>query len=229
MRQAMLAILLTPILVLFAALATPVQAQSNLPACAQYPSGAEYYECACPAAPQRSGSVWGSGPYTADSNVCMAAAHYGLLGPDGGDVIAYAFAGMDGYEGSLANGVQTSNWGAYGASFMFESVEEVQNIPPIKTNGAVGACAGFPDSSDVLTCTCTPQATGKGTFWGNDPYTIDSDICIAARHSGIIDAGGGTVTAIRVMGLDDYTSSLNNGVESEPSGPFPGSMVFDRN
>jgi hypothetical protein len=99
---------------------------------------------------------------------------------------------------------------------------------PVKT-GAIRACAEFPANLDVLTCSCTGPATAKGTFWGNDPYTIDSDICIAARHSGIITADGGTITAIRVIGLDDYTSSLNNGVQSEPSGPFGGSMVFDRN
>jgi hypothetical protein len=207
----------------------PVQAQVDPAECVAFPQGQEAYECFCPPMSEAYGSVWGSGPYTADSDVCMAALHYGTIGQDGGNVVAYAFAGMDSYEASFANGVQSSSWGAYGSSFMFESYDAPLDEQPIKTGGAVRACAGFPDAADILTCTCTPQATAKGTFWGNDPYTIDSDICIAARHSGIIDASGGTVTAIRVIGLDDYTSTLNNGVESEPSGPFGASMVFDRN
>ena len=218
--SAFCAVVLTP---------TATQAQSAPQECAAYPRGQEAYECFCPPMSEAYGSVWGSGPYTADSDVCMAALHYGAIGQDGGNVLAYAFAGMDSYEASFANGVQSSSWGAYDSSFMFESLDEPLAEQPIKAGGAVRACAGFPDATDILTCTCTPQATAKGTFWGNDPYTIDSDICIAARHSGIIDAAGGTVTAIRVIGLVDYTSSLNNGVESQISGPFEGSMVFDRN
>jgi LCCL domain len=202
-------------------------AQGALPLCDSFPVGADAYECQCPPQDQTYGAVWGSGPYTADSNICVAAAHAGVIGPQGGGVVAYAFAGQDSYEGSTANGVQTSTWGSYDASFMFEPAEDLP-MTPVKT-GQVRACAGFPDNLDMLTCSCTGPATAKGTFWGNDPYTIDSDICIAARHSGIITADGGTVTAIRVMGLDAYTSSLNNGVQSEPSGPFEGSMVFDRN
>ena len=204
-------------------------AQADPAECGAYPAGQEAYECYCPPMSEAYGSVWGSGPYTADSDICMAALHYGAISQQGGNVAAYAFAGMDSYEASFANGVQSSDWGAYGTSFMFESRDEPFDEQPIKVGGPVRACAGFPDTADTLTCTCTPQATGKGRFWGNDPYTIDSDICIAARHSGIIDAAGGTVTAIRVIGLDDYTTSLNNGVESEPSGPFSDSMVFDRN
>lgn len=235
MRRTLMTVCLAPVLALFpvvlilTGLAAPAQAQGALPACGSFPSGAESYECLCPPQAESYGSVWGSGPYTSDSNVCLAAAHAGVIGPQGGGVVAYAFAGMDSYEASLANGIQTSSWAAYGSSFMFEPVADSTDQQPIKTTGDVRACAGFPDTLDILTCSCTPQATAKGTFWGNDPYTIDSDICIAARHSGIIDNAGGIVTAIRVMGLDGYTSSLNNGVESEPSGPFAGSMVFDRN
>lgn len=206
-----------------------VQAQGQPQACGSYPSGQTEYECSCPPMSEQYGSVWGSNPYTLDSNVCMAAVHAGVLGEFGGVVVAYATDGLASYEASLANGVPSKGWGAYDASFSFDVL-----IPdPIYTDdvikGAVQACAGFPDNRDALTCSCTGPATAKGTFWGNDPYTIDSDICIAARHSGIITETGGTVTAIRVMGLEMYSSTLNNGVESEPSGPFPGSMVFDRN
>jgi hypothetical protein len=205
-------------------LAGAAAAQTNLEQCSSYPRGDESYACLCPPTAQTTGAVWGSGPYTLDSNICQAAAHAGAINAGGGPVVAYALEGQESYDGTVANGVQTSTWGAYDASFMFET----QDAAPVKY-GSGGDCAGFPQSLDIVTCSCTAAATAKGTFWGNDPYTIDSDICIAARHSGIIGPEGGTVTAIRVMGLDNYTSSLNNGVESAPSGPFDGSMVFDRN
>lgn len=205
-------------------LAGVAAAQDNLAQCTGYPRGEESYACMCPPVAQTTGAVWGSGPYTLDSNVCQAAAHAGVIPATGGPVLAIALEGLESYDGTLANGVQTSTWGSYDASFMFDIPEPA----PVKY-GSNDACFGFPESLDMLTCSCTPQATAKGTFWGNDPYTIDSDICIAARHSGIIGPEGGTVTAIRTIGLQSYTSSLNNGVEGEPSGPFDGSMVFDRN
>ena len=206
------------------------QAQDNLPDCGSYPRGQDNYSCLCPPTAEMYGAVWGSGPYTLDSDICIAATHAGVIGTDaGGPILAFAVEGQVSYEGSTRNGVQSSSWGAYDASFDFEIIPDDPILTqPVKT-GQVRACAGFPDNLDVLTCSCTGPATAKGTFWGNDPYTIDSDICIAARHSGIITADGGTVTVIRVIGLDDYTASQNNGVQSQPSGPFDGSMVFDRN
>lgn len=222
------------------------QAQGNLPACGAYPRGEADYQCMCPPVAETSGAVWGSGPYTADSNICQAAAHIGAIGPGGGPVTAVEVPGQDSYEGSTSNGIQTSSWGSYGASFLFEftpaNTSPVNTGPvntgpvntgPVKTvpvkNASVAACAGFPDSTDVYSCSCSPQATAKGTFWGNDPYTIDSDLCIAARHSGIIDEAGGTVRALRVIGLEYYFSSENNGVASLESGPFAESVIFDRN
>lgn len=213
------------------ALPGTVQAQGELPACGAFPRGQDRYECQCPPMAETSGAVWGSGPYTADSNVCQAAGHIGAIGPNGGPVIAVAIPGQDSYPGSTSNGVQTSTWGSYDASFLFEFTPAT-SIPittiPVKT-GPVSACAGFPDNTDVYSCSCSPQATAKGTFWGNDPYTIDSDLCIAARHSGIITETGGTVRALRVLGLEYYFSSENNGVASLESGPFDASVVFDRN
>ncbi len=227
MRLGIIGIILT---VFFSVGGGAAQAQDSLPDCGSYPRGQDSYSCQCPPTAELYGAVWGSGPYTLDSDICLAATHAGVIGIDvGGPIFAFAVAGQASYEGSTANGVQSSSWGAFDASFDFEIVPlDPIYTDPVKT-GAVRACVGFPDNLDVFSCSCTSTATSKGTFWGNDPYTIDSDICIAARHSGIIDAAGGTVTAIRVIGLDEYSSTQNNGVQSEPSGPFGGSMVFDRN
>ena len=204
--------------------AADAQAQGDLPSCSSYPGGQASYSCSCPPMSEAYGFVWGTDVFTLDSDVCMAALHAGAIGIGGGAVTASALPGQASYVGTMSNGVPSRDWGSYDASFMFETPEPA----PVKY-GSNDACFGFPESLDMLTCSCTPQATAKGTFWGNDPYTIDSDICIAARHSGIIGPEGGTVTAIRTIGLQSYTSSLNNGVEGNPSGPFDGSMVFDRN
>ena len=65
-------------------------------------------------------SVWGSGPYTADSSICTAAVHAGLLvAAEGGTVTITGAAGLASYEGTTANGVTSSRYGSFGASFVF--------------------------------------------------------------------------------------------------------------
>lgn len=65
-------------------------------------------------------SVWGSGPYTADSSICTAGVHAGLITiADGGTVVIEVAAGQESYEASDANGVSTSSYGSYGSSFTF--------------------------------------------------------------------------------------------------------------
>lgn len=66
------------------------------------------------------GSVWGSGPYTADSSVCTAAVHSGLITFEkGGTVVVEIAPGADSYAGTTANGVKTSEYGRFNTSFIF--------------------------------------------------------------------------------------------------------------
>lgn len=64
------------------------------------------------------GSVWGSGPYTDDSSICTAAVHNGLITPAAGGTVAITIApGADAYTGTTANGITTSDYGAFAGSF----------------------------------------------------------------------------------------------------------------
>lgn len=68
------------------------------------------------------GSVWGTGTYTADSSICSAAVHAGLIDQaKGGEVTIEVVAGIATYEGSTANGVTTSSYGAYDPAYRFVS------------------------------------------------------------------------------------------------------------
>ena len=82
----------------------------------EYRGSGSSVTCEC-AAPQISGTVWGSGPYTDDSSVCAAARHAGIIGPNGGTVTAEATPGLDSYSGSASNGVTTLNYGPWSGSF----------------------------------------------------------------------------------------------------------------
>ncbi|WP_169728826.1 LCCL domain-containing protein [Salinarimonas rosea] len=82
-----------------------------IPKCPAYWESAESGLCRCPA--ESRGGVWGSGPYTSDSNVCAAARHAGIVPAEGGLVRARFGPGLETYPASTANDITTAHWGAY--------------------------------------------------------------------------------------------------------------------
>ncbi|MCC5974693.1 MAG: hypothetical protein JJT81_11640 [Rubellimicrobium sp.] len=184
-------------------------------ACGAFPVGAESHTCDC--ATGAAGAVWGSGPYTSDSNICTAARHAGAIGAEGGSVTAVAAPGAASYAGSIRNGVETRNWGSYPSSFDI-----------VLTTAGVEACGRYPDAEAALTCHCAPGAA-TGSVWGSGPYTSDSNICAAAVHAALIGEAGGVVTALRVIGLESYTGSEVNGIATRNWGSYPTSFTFNTN
>jgi hypothetical protein len=87
-------------------------------------------------------SVWGSDIYTADSSICTAAVHAGLITYErGGTVTIELRPGRPVYGASERNGVTTGAFGDYRRSFVFkggnESAEkEAEDVTPILWNTA---------------------------------------------------------------------------------------------
>ncbi len=74
----------------------------------------------CPAGCALEGRLWGTGTYTADSYVCLAAMHAGVLPPGGAGVVDYRFGGAEAsFEGSVANGISSNAYGTYENVFTF--------------------------------------------------------------------------------------------------------------
>jgi hypothetical protein len=69
-------------------------------------------------------TVWGTGPYTADSCVCRAARHAGVIADKGGAFTVLQGAGMGAYEGSEANGVISYNFGQSASSITFDKARK---------------------------------------------------------------------------------------------------------
>lgn len=70
------------------------------------------------------GTVWGSGPYTSDSDICKAAVHAGMVGngePGLIKVTLISTAGID-FAGSNQNGVVTSAYTAWPNGYRIERV-----------------------------------------------------------------------------------------------------------
>ena len=78
------------------------------------------WELDCEAGGTADGRVWGSDPYTADSNICTAAVHAGLIDAEAGGTVTFeVIEGPESYEGSEANGVTTDDYGAFDKAFTF--------------------------------------------------------------------------------------------------------------
>ena len=191
-----------------------------MPLCQAFAPSAAPYDCACAESGGKNRSVWGSGPYTGDSDVCSAARHAGAVDDSGGPVRVTAAPGQSAYQGSEANGVSTSNWGAYGDSFQIE---------PLRARADGAACSFLPAEADAHECVCAPAKGADGSVWGSGPYTADSHICTAARHAGVISNQGGAVNVLRVRGLPGYSGSEANGVTTTDWGRFETSLVFNGN
>jgi hypothetical protein len=185
--------------------------------------------CRCAGRPT-SGSVWGSGTYTADSSVCLAAVHAGAVSASGGQVQVHTAPGCPGYQGSLQHGVETHSWGQYGQSFYFVGHGDGRCAPsqagkPI--GGVAGRCPSTFQSAGTaeLHCTCTANQF-SGSVWGSDIYTGDSSLCNAALHAGAVPNGGGAVVAIAAPGCASYAASSRNGVTTSAWKQYQNSFYF---
>lgn len=68
------------------------------------------------------------------------------------------------------------------------------------------------------------KVTGKtsgGSVWGNDLYTLDSNLAMVAVHAGVIKAGQeGIVKVVFAPGLSSYAGNERNGVKSSSWGSY---------
>ncbi|MEI6161718.1 MAG: LCCL domain-containing protein, partial [Roseococcus sp.] len=88
---------------------------------AAYAGSTERRDCLCPGeAALRAATVWGSNPYTADSGLCRAALHAGMIPITGGALRVVMGPGAPSYAASTQHGVQTREFGPFRGSFTFE-------------------------------------------------------------------------------------------------------------
>ncbi|MDB5372957.1 MAG: oprF 2 [Belnapia sp.] len=198
-----------------------------------FADSAEVVTCGCPAAQVGAGSVWGTDTYTADSATCRAALHAGIFGRQGGTVTLEMLPGEARYPGTTRNGVQSQNYGAYGASYRFRGDprrSQSTAAPAVAPSGTPQLCpdnmSAFADSDEQVSCLCPGEATLRGSVWGTDSYTADSATCRAAVHAGMIAQTGGSVSLQMLPGAARYPGTTRNGVQSQNYGAYGASYRF---
>jgi len=83
-----------------------------------YRGASRTVQCAC-RADQMWGTIWGSGLYTDDSSICLAAVHAGIITRSGGMVSFVPAPGQNSYTGTVQNGITTKAYGGWSGSFRF--------------------------------------------------------------------------------------------------------------
>ena len=175
-------------------------------------------------------SVWGSDVYTADSSVCTAAVHSGLITLEQGGTVTIELRDARSIYGcSERNGVTTSPYGFYQRSFVFKTpntdalMRDADEQTPVMWNTSATMVSG--DNGKTYKFKC--PANGKeSTVWGTDVYTIDSSICNAAAHAGKLTLeSGGSVTIETRPGESAYKGTLRNGIKTNDYGAYGRSFV----
>jgi hypothetical protein len=175
-------------------------------------------------------SVWGSDVYTADSSICTAGVHSGLISyQQGGTVTIEMRPARPIYGSSERNGVTTSPYGFYQRSFVFKTpntesvVREADEQTPVLWTTSATMVGG--DSGKTYKFKC-PANGRESTVWGTDIYTIDSSICNAAVHAGkfALESGGSVTIQLR-PGESAYKGSTRNGIKTNNYGAYGRSFV----
>ena len=175
-------------------------------------------------------SVWGSDIYTADSSICTAAVHSGLITyQQGGTVTIELRPGRTIYGCSERNGVTTSDYGSYQHSFVFKTpntdavVREAEDQTPVLWNTTALMVGSEIGKTYKFKC---PSGGKESSVWGTDIYTLDSSICNAAVHAGkLTSESGGPVTIELRPGESSYKGTTRNGIKTSDYGAYGSSFV----
>lgn len=185
--------------------------------------------------------VWGTDVYSADSSVCAAAVHAGLVDPaTGGLVLVQASGAEERFASSERNGIRSQAWGPWPTSFTLSPA------PSADATGSAGSARGATvQRPRRITCTTQaqdirgdegeeillhcPQNCSSGSVFGTDDYFEGSAVCRAAIHAGAISESNGGTFILKVGGEKRrFTASDNNGVSSRSWGPWTRSFSILR-
>lgn len=97
-----------------------------------------------------------------------------------------------------------------GATWMFAAWPATAQGP-----GSVMPC---PTTGNGFAMRCVCWTAGNAAVWGTGVYAMESGICSAARHAGVIGESGGGVVVIPLPGQAQYVGSYRNGVASRDKG-----------
>lgn len=184
-----------------------------------------------------SGVVWGSNPYTDDSDIGTAAVHAGLAQPGkAADVVLRISGPGDQFHGSRRHEVQTSDYGPWDGSFTLTPADDFPDVPYLLPAPLSQYRGDYPADVDVRLSQFVPaelQSAGMtvvthltghpgGSVWGSGMYTADSSLPAAALHAGVLrDGETGFVKIVLKPGRTNYQSTTRHGITTSSWQDYP--------
>lgn len=187
--------------------------------------GRELY---CVVTGSQHGRIWGSGEYTDDSDISIAAVHAGILrNGERGVVKVTVRAGADSYKGATRNGITSLDYVSFGGSYSVEAAMA-------SVAGTTRALAADPGLLTSLRSKVGESflflvaADTGGTVYGTGLYTDDSKLSAAVVHAGLMKEGQQGVVKVTILpGAASYAGSEQNGVTSKSWNEYHRSFRID--
>ncbi|KAM9817664.1 cysteine-rich secretory protein LCCL domain-containing 2 [Neosynchiropus ocellatus] len=171
----------------------------------------------CPAdCANKKGKVWGNLFYDAQSSICRAAIHFGVLDNRGGLVDVTRMEKLPFFVKATKNGVESLSKYKPGNAFVMSKVEEI-SADCYTTVAEI--CPFKKPFSHCPRVVCPADCKQQPSYWspviGSNIYTDNSSICKSAIHAGVIKADGGLVDVLPLDKRKSYIGVLKNGIQSE--------------
>ncbi len=186
--------------------------------------GASVY---CRVTGSTAGRLWGTDVYTSDSSLAAAAVHAGIVKPGQTAIVRVMMMGpKQAFSGSSQNGVTSSSYGSYGASYSIAQAPSAAQVIDMLPNP--GRADQLPGAAPGQTFVVWILGQSGGSIWGTDIYTSDSPLAIAAVHAGLVRVGEAAPVVVRILpGQNSYSGTARNGVTSASYGSFGMSYSLD--
>jgi len=175
------------------------------------------------------GVVWGTDVYTQDSDLGAAAVHAGKLKSGETGMVEIEFVAVPTqFPGTTRNGVVSQTFGAsYSGAFRIVKatpgpINEAELVPtPVPTLMAYASMPGRKVSVQV-------KGVVRGSVFGTDVYSLDSDVGAAALHAGVLKPGQTKTLEIDILASPtSFNGSTRNGIISHSFIVFtPGAFRF---
>jgi hypothetical protein len=204
------------------------------------------FEFNCPAKTVRDKDpvIYGTDVYPANTPLCVAAQHAGVISANGGSIQLQLNPGVSEYRGSRKNGVESQGLPGTQLSIMFMSdatrakLDDIQQQwkPRLKWDDKFSqtglANIRLTGQRFAFECPAVPSNTAGRAVFGTDSYPLHSIVCLTAVHAGQISKAGGSVLIQMDPALEGtHVGSIRNGIESKNwqqsarSVSFPGSAA----
>ncbi len=148
------------------------------------------------------GGVWGSCPYTNDSNLPKATVHAGILTPGQTATIrVYAQPGQSSYTGSTQHGVTTSSYGAWGGSISLE-------LPGTNDSSVPYDLANATNTTKATTSNITPTPSADNDIYVYQPLNRDDSLCTSTTDTFYIRPDPTHCVKFQIFYYDETSQSI---------------------